>query len=197
MLTEDKLIHQAQKGSKEAFEGLVKEYQNRIYSLCYRYSGSNEDALDLAQEVFIKVYRNIGSFEGRSSFSTWIHQIAANTCKDFLRKKKNVFEVSLDEGFLNDKEESFTPEILKDDKTPEFHYEEQEKLFHLQESLIKLKPEYRVLLLMREFEDMSYEEIAKESGLSMGTVKSRLSRARTALKELYIKEREGSLDENK
>lgn len=192
MLTEENLIQQAQKGDKNAFEGLVKSYQNRIYSLCYRYSGNNEDALDLAQEVFIKVYRNIASFEGRSSFSTWIYQIGSNTCKDFLRKKQNYQEFSLDEEIINDREEKFTPQVLRDEETPDLRYEEKEKIHFLQEALNKLKPEYKMLLLMREFEDLSYEEIAEESGLAVGTVKSRLSRGRKMLKDLYLEEMEGS-----
>lgn len=191
---EKQMIYDAVKGDKEAFEGIVNEYQNKIYSLCYRYTGNREDARDLAQESFIKVYRNIGKFEGRSSFSTWIYQIAGNTCKDYLRKIKDKSEFSLDEEVFSDGE-AFTPQVLKDDNTPDVQYEEKEKLALLKEAINKLNPEYKMVILMREFQDLSYEEIARETSTSIGTVKSRLSRGRKLLKDIFLQRMEGSIIE--
>lgn len=195
MQNEDKLIQDAKKGSKEAFEEIVKEYQNKIYTLCYRYAGNYEDARDLAQEVFIKVYRNIGKFEGRSSFSTWIYQVAGNTCKDYLRKNKNKSEFSLDEEVFNKDEDAFTPQVLKDENTPETQYEEKEKISLLKDAVNRLNPEYKMVIIMREFQDLSYEEIARQTNTSVGTVKSRLSRGRSMLKNLFNQRMEGSLNE--
>lgn len=195
MQNEDKLIQDAKKGSKEAFEEIVKEYQNKIYTLCYRYTGNYEDARDLAQEVFIKVYRNIGKFEGRSSFSTWIYQVAGNTCKDYLRKNKNKSEFSLDEEVFNKDEDAFTPQVLKDENTPETQYEEKEKISLLKDAVNRLNPEYKMVIIMREFQDLSYEEIARQTNTSVGTVKSRLSRGRSMLKNLFNQRMEGSLNE--
>lgn len=194
MQNEEKLILEIQKGNKEAFEGLVSKYQNKIYTLCYRYTGNYEDARDLAQEVFIKVYRNIGKFERRSSFSTWIYQIAGNTCKDYLRKNKNKSEFSLDEEVFNNGE-AFTPQVLKDENTPDLQYEEKEKLSILKEAIKNLNPEYKVVIILREFQNLSYEEIAKETNTSIGTVKSRLSRGRNVLKNIFLQRMEGSPNE--
>ncbi|MDD4343684.1 MAG: sigma-70 family RNA polymerase sigma factor [Eubacteriales bacterium] len=194
MQNEEKLIHDAKKGDNAAFEAIVKEYQNKIYTLCYRYTGNYEDARDLAQEVFIKVYRNIKKFEGRSSFSTWIYQVAGNTCKDYLRKIKNKSEFSLDEEVFNN-EESFTPQVLKDENTPDLQYEEKERISLLKEAVNKLNPEYKMVIIMREFQDLSYEEIARETNTSIGTVKSRLSRGRNMLKGIFLQGMEGSLNE--
>lgn len=195
MQNEDKLIQDAKKGSKEAFEEIVKEYQNKIYTLCYRYTGNYEDARDLAQEVFIKVYRNIGKFEGRSSFSTWIYQVAGNTCKDYLRKNKSKSEFSLDEEVFNKEEDAFTPQVLKDENTPETQYEEKEKIYLLKDAVNRLNPEYKMVIIMREFQDLSYEEIARQTNTSVGTVKSRLNRGRSMLKNLFNQRMEGSLNE--
>lgn len=186
------MIYDAVKGDKQAFEEIVKEYQNRIYTLCYRYTNNQEDAKDLAQESFIKVYRNISKFEGRSSFNTWIYQVAGNTCKDYLRKIKDKTEFSIEEEVFSNGE-SFTLDILKDENTPDVQYEEKEKLALLKEAINKLNPEYKMVILMREFQDLSYEEIAKETSTSIGTVKSRLSRGRKMLKEIFIQRMEGSL----
>ena len=194
MQNEESMIAAAKKGDRNAFEYLVRQYQNKIYTLCYRYTGNHEDAGDLAQEVFIKLYRNISKFEGRSSFSTWIYQIAGNTCKDFLRKAKNKTEFSLEEEIFNEGE-SFNPQILKDETTPERQYEEKEKIKILKDAIAKLNPEYRMVLIMREFQDMSYEEIAKQTDTSVGTVKSRINRGRNVLKKLFSDRLEGSYNE--
>lgn len=194
MQNEEKLIQDAKKGDNAAFEAIVKEYQNKIYTLCYRYTGNYEDARDLAQEVFIKVYRNLNKFEGRSSFSTWIYQVAGNTCKDYLRKIKNKSEFSIEEEVFN-KDESFTPQVLKDENTPDLQYEEKEKISLLKEAINRLNPEYKMVIIMREFQDLSYEEIARETNTSVGTVKSRLSRGRNMLKNIFLQGMEGSLNE--
>lgn len=197
MRQEEDIIRDAQNGVKEAFEEIVVRYQHKIYTLCYRYTGNPEDARDLAQEVFIKLYRNIGQFQGRSSFSTWLYQVAGNTCKDYLRKQQHQRQqtTSLEEEiFVNG--ESFTPEKLKDENTPETIYEEKERMTRLKQAIAGLSPEYRMVLVMREFQNLSYEEIARELDTSVGTVKSRLNRSRNALRSMFAERREGSIYEN-
>ena len=191
---EEKIIAGAKNGNKEDFEQIVLHYQNKIYTLCYRYVNNSEDARDLAQEVFIKAYRNIKNFEGRSSLSTWLYQIANNTCKDYLRKIKNKSEFSIDEELFTE-ESAFVPDVLKDEHTPDRAYEDKEKLRLLREAMQTMSVEYKMVLILREFQDLSYEEIARLTDTTVGTVKSRLSRGRSALKKIFADKMEGGLYE--
>lgn len=184
MHTEKELIIEMKHGNKDAFEKIIEKYQNRIFTLCYRYTGNKEDAEDLAQDVFVKLFKKINQYNNKSSFSTWLFQIGNNTCKDFLRKKQKESQIKIADHIWLDDEE-VKPERFIEKKTPESQLEDKEKMLVLKETINKLTPEYKMVIIMREFQDLSYEEISHTLNYSVGTIKSRLSRARKALKEKY------------
>ncbi|MHB1125718.1 MAG: RNA polymerase sigma factor [Bacillota bacterium] len=179
---DDDLIARSRKGEEEAFEALVSRYQRQVYTVAYRFMGNHDDASDLAQEAFIRAFYSMKSFRGDSSFKTWIHQIVANVCRDELRKRQRQQTVSLDEPYLTE-DGPMARQASGWDLSPEQLYEEKEGSEHLQKLIDELPPEYRMVLVMREIQDMSYEEIASQLDCSLGTVKSRLSRARKILRD--------------
>jgi len=183
---EDNLLIKAFLSGEKAdltFEQLVLKYKNRIYNLCFRYLGNYAEADDSAQEVFLKVYNGLKGFRFQSSFSTWIYRIAGNTCKNRLgsleyryHKKMVYLDAPLEgedgEGKLEVKDESLSPfsEIQR-----------MEKGRLIQEAIDSLAEDRKTVVILRDIELLSYEEIAKVTGLNMGTVKSKLSRAREEL----------------
>lgn len=172
------LIEKARSGNMSAFEELISLYEKKIYNYCYRMTDSREDAEDLTQEVFIKVYRGLKSFKGNSSFSTWIYRIAYNTCVDKYRKNKRINVVSLNSG--ND-EDAGEIELVSGDPLPEDEVIQKERYKRLQVHIAALKPEYKTVIILRDIQNYSYEEIAQILQLPLGTVKSHISRARAAL----------------
>ena len=185
-MTVDNLIESCKKGDRDAFNELVLKYQDSVINLAYNLLSNRDDAYDAAQETFIKVYRNIGSFRGDSSFVTWIYRITSNVCKDILRKRQkhsNVVSLSPSEG---DSDSGFM-DIRDDKKTPEERLEVTELQKEVREALSELKAEYREIIVYCDIEQLSYEEISKLLKCPMGTIKSRLSRARTALKNNLLK----------
>ncbi|MBS4024932.1 MAG: sigma-70 family RNA polymerase sigma factor [Clostridia bacterium] len=192
MLSADEdLIKKSQQGDQKAFEQLIIKYEKKVYTIAYRMMGNHEDASDLAQEAFIKVFRSIKSFRGEASFSTWIYHVVANVCRDQLRKQK-VKVNSLDEPVAYEGER-LEKQLQDSGKSPEEKLEENELKAYLQRLINQLPDEYRLVLVLREFMDFSYEEIAGELNITMGTVKSRLNRARTILKNKLLAEREQNL----
>lgn len=188
-LHESELILQCKNGNVEAFEQLVLKYQRQIYTVAYRFMGNHEDASDLAQEAFIRAYKSIDRFRGESSLKTWLYHIVSNVCRDELRKRKKGQSLSLDapvsteEGEISRQTEDWT-------YAPEHIYESKETQYYIQEALNKLTPDYKEVLILREIEGLSYEEIANYLGLSLGTIKSRLNRARKAMRDILITQRE-------
>ncbi|MHB1419691.1 MAG: RNA polymerase sigma factor [Bacillota bacterium] len=182
---DDDLISRSRKGEVEAFEALISHYQRQVYTVAYRFMGNHDDASDLAQEAFIRAFYSIKSFRGDSSFKTWIHQIVANVCRDELRKRQRQQTTSLDEPFLTE-DGIMTRQTVDWDLSPEQLYEEKEGREYLQKLIDELPPEYRIVLVMREIQDMTYEEIASQLDCSLGTIKSRLSRARKILRDKII-----------
>lgn len=187
------LIQKSQRGDMDAFEQLLLRYEKKVYTIAYKYMGNAEDASDLAQEALIKAYQSIGTFRGESSFGTWIGRITANKCLDELRKRKKLQTTSLDEE-LELEEGSVQKEIVSERDTPEQHTIRQETVHYVQQKLQQMKEEYRMVLVLRELEGHSYEDIADMLNCSLGTVKSRISRARNYLKELVLADqhKEGS-----
>ena len=169
----DAFTEKLKKDDAEAFEKLVNDYKKRIYSISMGMLGSREDALDATQEVFIKIFRSIGSFKGDSALSTWIFRITKNVCIDFLRKNKAVFEDELSE----------TPADTSL-PTPEEALLLSQKRDLVQGCIKEMPINYKTVLLLREYEQMSYAEIAKALDISEGTVKSRIARARQYLFKL-------------
>ena len=176
-LDEKELIERSQKGDIDAFEELVARYERKVYTIAYRYMGNPEDASDLAQETFLKVFKSIDKFRGESSFSTWIYRITANICKDELRKIKRKPQTSLDQEIWLD-EGSVIRQVVDEKPTPDEVFEQKELWNYLQDLIANLSPEYRMVIVLQDINGYSYEEIAQITETSLGTVKSRLNRAR-------------------
>ena len=184
-MTEQELVHSAPKGDTSAFGQLVEAHQSKIYSLCYRMTGNAEDAADLTQEVFLSAWRSLGSFQSQAAFSTWLYRLTSNACIDFLRKEKRRSALSLTtEG---EEEEGRELEVADQRFSPERELEKKEARRAVREGLAALSPEHRQVLVLREMEGLSYTEMAHLLDLEEGTVKSRLARARLALKDFLQK----------
>lgn len=182
-LEEKKLLERAKKGDVEAFESLVEVYQKKVYNIALRMIGNPHDAEELAQEVFIRVFKSLAGFKEQAQFSTWIYRITINTCLDELRKRKNRRVVYLDQEI--DTGENEIKRQLEDDRpTPDVSAEKNELRKLVQDAIQKLPENHRIILILRDLNGMSYDEIAKVLKSPEGTVKSRISRARQALKKL-------------
>ena len=182
---EDALLIEAfQRGDKKAFDELVIRHKDRIFNLCYRFLGDYEEANDSAQEAFVKAYGSLNTFRLESAFSTWLYRIAVNTCKNKLgsaayRAKRKT--VSLDNPG-NNEDGPLPMEIRNGTPSPLARMEEKEKMALVQRALDTLPTEFKMVVTLRDVEGLSYEEIAEVTGLNLGTVKSRIARARTDLR---------------
>ena len=187
-MTEAELIRQSCAGSMDAFEQLILQYEKRVYTIAYKYMGNHDDASDMAQEALIKAYQSIGSFRGEAAFGTWLGKITANRCLDELRKRKNLQTTSLEDTLELD-EGSVKKELESPTATPEEHAVQQETAAYMQKLIGELKEEYRTAIVLREMDGYSYEDIADTLACSVGTVKSRISRARQYLRERILADR--------
>ena len=160
--------------------------QDRVYTLCLRMTGNREDALDLAQEAFLNAWRGLASFQGNSSFSTWVYRLASNACIDFLRKRKRRQQGESPHSL--DDEEAPLPEPADPRGSPEEELERRELRRAVERGLQALPDHHRQVLVMRELSGMSYQEIGAVLDLDLGTVKSRIARARLALKKFLVQE---------
>lgn len=184
MLTDDQLILECRKGNKESFEMLVHRYHQRVYALAFRYMSNEDDAYDMSQEAFIKAYRALDKFKGNSSFGTWIYRITTNVCLDELRRRKRrISPVSIDEPLTNNAGDEIEKELIDPGAGVDILYEQQELGSQIQAYLNELKPDHRTAIVLRDIMDLSYEEIAEVLNCSIGTVKSRINRARNSLKK--------------
>lgn len=183
---ERQYVAEGKNGSETAFRHLVEENQKRIYNLAYRMMGNHEDAQDVAQEAFFKAWSALPNFKGDSSFSTWLYRLASNTAIDHIRKKKRQQEYSLTTDFPED-EEGTEWQVPDENPSPESSLLHKELGEVIGEGLGKLPEHYRLVLTMRELGGMSYQEIATTLDSDLGTVKSRIARGRTQLREFLIK----------
>jgi len=180
---EKEIIHRVLGGDKNAFEGLVLENQKNVYNLALKMTRNEEDALDLSQEAFVKAFRQLGNFRGDSRFSVWMYRLTYNLCIDFLRrKKKEANVISLD--FEDDSGDVMSLEIPDLRDMPEDSVVRGEMRKNITESIYALPLKHREMVVMREITGMSYDEIAKTLKMNVGTVKSRLARARLKLIEI-------------
>lgn len=179
--TDIEIVKEVLQGRSEAFRELVSRYKRAVYSLCYRMVQNNEEAEDLSQEVFIKVYQYLGKYDEGYKFSTWILKIATNTSIDYLRKKK-VDTVPLEEG-IESKQEMASAESI---------YFHQSNKSLIDKMIKELPEEYRLLIILYHQQGLSYKEISDNVNIPMSKVKNRLHRARNILKEQLksIKEEE-------
>lgn len=170
------LAHKAVKGDIEAFEQLVEIYQKKVYNIALKMIGNNEDAYELAQEAFIRMFKGISSFRGDCKFSTWVHKITVNVCLDEIKKRKRIitYEVSSqnDEALQNIRDES---------PTLEEQTLEKERKSEINKALHTLSNEHRAMIILRDIQGYSYSEIAQIMSIPEGTTKSRINRARITL----------------
>lgn len=185
---EDKaLVKMAQDGNARAFRILMERYQRKVYAVALGFLRNQEDALDVVQEAFIKVHRYIGKFEGNSGFYTWLYRIVANLCIDFLRRKKRQRGVEFDDGIRHDQTEAHSGTDLTHLTQlgdPREMLRRKEILDAVTDSLEHLSDKHRSVIVMREFQGMSYEEMAQAMDCSKGTIMSRLFHARKNMQKL-------------
>ena len=176
---EDILVAKIQNGDSSAFEKLVLDNQTRVYNLALRMVGNEEDAFDMSQEAFIKAYNSIALFRGESRFSVWLYRLTTNVCLDFLRSSGRKAHGSL--TYISDEDDEKELEIPDERFSPETIVEKKELREAVNRGLMSLSKDYRAILLLREIDGLSYEEIAEALSLEEGTVKSRIFRARKRL----------------
>lgn len=177
---EQALIERARGGHLEAFNTLVLRYQDAVYTIAYRIMGEPASAADAAQETFITAYRRLETHQG-GSFRAWLSRIATNTCYDILRYHKRRPATALDDLVGEDYDDG--PPIPDPGSTPEQAVQSSELRRAIQQCIEALKPDQRVTLVMADVEGYSYQEIAQTAGVQLGTVKSRLSRARASVRD--------------
>ena len=178
------LLRRAQSGDPEAFERLMEPLEQLVWRVCWHYTGDREASSDCGQEAMIRIWRNLANYRGDCALESWVYRIAANCCMDWLRKKKRDRSVSMEplaeQGFDPADEAPGTEEqaVAKDERQ------------RLREAVALLPDDQREALVLTQLERVSYEETAKVLGVSEGTVKSRVNRAKARLKEILSAERE-------
>lgn len=178
------LLRRAQNGDPEAFERLMEPLEQLVWRVCWHYTGNREAAEDCGQEAMIRIWRNLANYRGDCALESWVYRIAANCCMDWLRKKKRDRSVSMEplveQGFDPADDAPGTEEqaVAKDERQ------------RLREAVALLPEDQREALIMTQLERVSYEEAARALGVSEGTVKSRVNRAKARLKEILSTERE-------
>jgi len=184
------LIKRFLTGEEEAFNRLVLSYQNRVYGLCFRLTGNLDEAEEVAQEIFITVYKSLKNFRGDSRFSTWLYRITVNHCKNrmkYLGRRGYFTSESVDQPVEVENGE-VARQIRSEDMDALSQMERKEVQKLVQDKIQELDEEHREVILLRDMEGLSYEEIAEILGLPEGTVKSRIHRARLELKAKLEKE---------
>lgn len=180
-MTVEELARAAARGDEEAFARLVTLHEKRVYALTLRITGNQEDALDAAQEAFLSAWRGLPNFRGDAGFSTWLYRLTSNAAIDHLRKnRRQRGEASLDDEALGVDAVDAAPSLQERAESVELREA-------VRRSMGELSWEHREVLDLREYQELSYEEISARLGVDLGTVKSRISRARGALRKILLK----------
>ena len=182
---DSQLVERAQDGDRDAFQKLVKRYQDKVYSICYGKLKDEQDSLDVSQDVFVKVFRYLENFNHESSFYTWLYRITVNTCIDYLRKQSRRAQVDYDDTIKRD-EDVEGNDLLMPSKlgvNPDKAFDRKELREKMLEALESLSEKHRTILNLREVEGLSYKEMAEVLEISKGTVMSRLYHARQYFQE--------------
>ncbi len=188
------LVQQCKLGDISAFEKLLDEYEGKIYNMAYRMLGDRQDAEDATQETFMKAYTSLDGFRGDSSFSTWLYRIAKNVCLDEIRRRQRKPVYHLDEPVTTPTGQ-IQRQLPDESPAPDEVVVEHEKRRAIEEALGKLPPHHRTVIVLRDIQGLSYNEIAEILKVKLGTVKSRLYRARSSmsavLQEMELFRRQG------
>jgi RNA polymerase sigma-70 factor (ECF subfamily) len=174
------LITRARSGDEMAFRALLGKYERAVYSICLRMIRNRDEAADLAQESFVKVFSMLDRYNPSYAFSSWLFKITSNLCIDHLRKRR-IETFAMDEPIDGEKGE-IQRQYQAPDLDPEQEYIRKEKMQRLVEAIENLPPHYRIMLVLRHQENLSYEQIAESLDIPLGTVKARIHRAREMLK---------------
>ena len=189
--SDQELVQKTLEGDTDAFSVLVQRYQKQIYSLTYRLTNDPEDARDLAQEVFIHIFRVLDKFDQDRKFFSWMYKVATNVCYNALRRSKKDQAVALDDKVIE-----ITPFVASSEALPEEYYERRETQELVRKAVAQLPEKYRLPLVLRYLEDMSYKEIAEHMELPVTTIETRLYRGKSLLqKRLQVLEKGGLVHE--
>jgi len=183
LLSDIELVKMTLSGDRRAYRELVEKYQQRIYAIAFGVLHNREDALDVSQDVLIKAYRKLSKFRGASSFYTWLYRITINMAIDYRRKRKNVVQVEYDDRIGAD-EESEKPSMKTVTESPAEALERKELNKVVMDAIASLPDEQKTVLILREIEGLAYEEISEVTGVSIGTVMSRLHYGRRKLRDV-------------
>ena len=184
-LSDIELVKKTISGDRQAYRELVEKYQQRIYSIAYGVLHNREDSLDVCQDVFIKAFRKLDKFRGDSSFYTWLYRIAINMAIDYRRKRKITVEVEFNDALKPDEE--IEKQLLKTQaENPSETLDRKEINKLVMEAIQTLPDEQKTVLILREIEGLSYDEIAETVGISIGTVMSRLHYGRKKLRDIFF-----------
>ena len=176
------LVARARAGDERAFRALLEKYERAVFSICLRMVRNRDEATDLAQESFIKVFASLDRYNPDYAFSSWLFKITSNLCIDNLRKRR-ITTFAMDEPVESEKGE-FTRQYVSPDPAPDETLSRNEKMQKLEKGIAALPEHYRIMLVLRHQEDLSYEEIADSLAIPLGTVKARIHRAREMLKTI-------------
>ncbi len=180
-VSDEELVRRFQQGNMEAFEELVRRYERKVYNITYRLLGNEQDATEALQDTFLRAYRFMSKFQFKSSFYTWLYRIATNVSLTRLRRRKNVEVVSLDAPVPDTDDLKF--DLPDTAKTPEEAFAQKRLREKLDQAVRELPEEYRKVVVLRDLQGLSNEEVSRILKLSVPAVKSRLHRARLALRE--------------
>lgn len=185
MINEKELVRMAKRGEMEAFEEIISLYEKKVFSTIYYMVKNEHEVEDIAQEVFLKIYKNLKNFKEESSLYTWIYRITINVCIDELKKRKNI--VYIDEKLQTDEGE-VDVQLEDTSKGPEQLAEDEELKRKLIACIKKLPVDQRTMIILRDIKCFTYMEIAEMTKMNLGTVKSKINRARTSLKRILEEE---------
>jgi RNA polymerase sigma factor (sigma-70 family) len=181
-MSDEDVMEQLQSGAVEAFDIIVQRYKDRLHNFLYRYTHNHEDCEDLVQETFLRVYRSRQSYERIAKLSTWIYTIALNLAKSMYKKKQRMSLISIhaDDSDPDDREMQIEDTVLLQDEELHLKMSVQE----LEKALLQLNDDFREAVVLRDIQQLTYEEIAEITDSAMGTVKSRINRGRQQLQEI-------------
>lgn len=198
-LSADQLLADAQAGDPAALGSLLTTHQDRLYRICLRMVANRDDAAEVCQDVMMRIVEHVGEFRGQAQFTTWITRIAMNQSLTFLRRRKLRRTVSLDGGNHTDGEGDDQASALRRqlagpaEQDPALRVQTHERLQLLELALDRIEPDFRAVLVLRDIDGMDYQQIAQSLEINLGTVKSRLFRARLALRQEMIKLEKGNV----
>jgi len=180
--SDEDLMEYFQNDHEPAFTELVRRYQDRLHNFLYRYTHDHQDCEDLVQETFLRVHKSKASYERIAKFSTWMYTIALNLAKSLYKKKQRMYKVSIHKD-PNDSED-FEMHIEDPNILPDQQLHEKLSLEQLEKALMSLPEDFREVVMLRDLQDMTYEEISDATGIPMGTVKSRINRGRAQVQHM-------------